>query len=126
MNHICRFSVEETSRLNRLLDTARDLAGCYGWICFRPAKSESDTLAVTSWSLFMEPSIWLMLDALDQDDDDLGVSLTHELIHVRQGAWRVFWGNFIWFITGYAGFPPHEVEAYDAVNLWYDHKEGNS
>jgi len=71
------------------------------------------------WSLFSRPTIILFPPAF-VDGDTLGITLTHELIHCRQGFWKVWWQNFSWAIMRRSGQPPIEDEASEAVNLWWD------
>jgi hypothetical protein len=86
---------------------------------------EPDTDATTSWTVrdfYRQPSITFTPLAFERGLDAVGVSFTHELIHCRQGFWRILWEKLCWLPPWRKGFPPHEVEAYDAVNLWYDYR----
>lgn len=85
---------------------------------------EEDTNAITEWPLkylFRTPIIKLSKQLLDQDTDRIGITLTHELIHCRQGFWMILTQNIWWTITRKPGFPPFEQEAYDSINDWYNY-----
>lgn len=79
---------------------------------------EPDTHAITSWPFLTIPIIRLLPSAFDQSDDDLGITIAHELVHCKQGWWRVFRENFTWAILRRSGFPPIELEAQEMVNKW--------
>ena len=86
---------------------------------------EEEGAAITTWSimnLFSNPKMTLF-DPAFSDITMLGITLTHELIHCRQGFWKVWWQNLVWAIGRRPGQPPIESEASEAVNLWWDDKE---
>jgi hypothetical protein len=88
--------------------------------------TEETPAAVIGWfpNIF-KPKITIAPEVFDKNDIEnfLGITLTHELIHARQGCLRVFWENFIWTILRKNGDPPIEEEAYNSVNLWWDYKK---
>ena len=85
-------------------------------------KIEEDTFAITSWPIryfWQTPIIRLSKSIFEQDIEMIGVTLTHELIHCRQGIFKIFWQNFTYAILRKKEFPPVEMEAYDSINSWY-------
>lgn len=83
---------------------------------------EGEGAAITTWSitsLFSRPVVTLF-DPAFVSLDTLGITLTHEFIHCRQGLWKVGWQNLLWAILRKSGQPPIEDEAYESVNLWWD------
>lgn len=90
-----------------------------------PLADGEEGAAITSWTilnLFIRPNT-ILFEPSFYDDDMLGITLTHELIHCRQGFWLILWQNLEWAILRKSGLPPFEEEAYDAVNTWYDSKD---
>lgn len=81
-------------------------------------QQEPDTHAITNL-LALVPTVTLFPSIMDQDDDELlGMTIGHELIHCRQGFWRIWWQNLIWCLLRRPGYPPVEEEAYNIVNIW--------
>jgi len=119
--HMFHGGNEVAHRVTKLLCKALDLVSFRKEldIHLEDQQLEQDTHAITKLSMWGQPPrITLLPSALALDDDQLGITLTHELFHCRQGAWKVFWQNLLWAVLRRSGFPPIEVEAYEAVNLW--------
>jgi len=88
--------------------------------------NEQDTFAFTIWPLkngFQTPVVQLTNQLMEQDQDTIGYTLTHEFIHCKQGFWHILTQNFWHIITFKKGFPRFEIEAYDSINKWYDKNE---
>jgi hypothetical protein len=91
-----------------------------------PNYTEETPAAEISWfpNPFI-PKIVIAPEVFAESDtyNNLGITLTHELIHARQGVWRIFWESLVWYITGQNGYPKFEEEAYDSVNIWWDNQK---
>jgi len=117
-------SEDEEKMFDGVIDRATCLSGYGGSVTISRGKRDplgdgDEGAALTSWTilnLFSRPRITLF-DPAFQDSDTLGVTLTHELIHCRQGFLKVTWQTLLWMMR--SGFPPIEEEAYDAINLWW-------
>lgn len=107
-----------------VLDNALKISGYKGKVIIQYMNNkEKDTYAITSWPLkyfFRIPVISLNKLIFGPDNNILGYTLTHELIHCRQGCWTIFYQNIKYLFK--KGFPPFEIEAYDSINQWYDAK----
>jgi len=122
------FQKYELDVLLPALEQAYRLAGYHGAVdIYRgktsPYTNEETASAVISWPfIFGKPKIVIAPEIFDYNDayNYLGLTLTHELIHARQGVWKVFWQNLIWTVLMKHGEPPIEEEAYNSVNLWWD------
>ena len=111
------------------MQIARELSGYDGEVSFRYGRDDEwhagDTDAWTTWSplnLWKRPCIKLFPRLFERGFDAIGICLTHELIHCRQGFFKVYWQKFVWAILRRSGYPPVEDEAYESVNLWHDHQ----
>lgn len=121
------FSKFEQGMLDDVRDKAEKLAKHDGDVLVRRGRrdtrsGEGEGAAITTWSitnLFARPRMTLF-DPAFSDVPTLGITLTHELIHCRQGFWKVWWQNLVWAVLRRSGEPPIEEEASDAVNLWWD------
>jgi len=113
----------ECQRIEALLPRAYAISGYTGSVTITAGVQEdaSDpTAAMTTWPGLATPVIAVSSTGLALDDDELGITLAHELVHCRQGFWRVMLTNVMWAILRRPGFPPTEEEAYETVNTWYD------
>ena len=122
------FSDTQQKMVDAVLPIARTLskyAGIVEIIAGDPDDSQAkDTDALTTWSPFHIwhiPKVRLFPGVFDRGQDALGVCITHELIHCRQGFWRVYGQKLWWGICHGEEEVPVEVEADEAVNLWFDH-----
>ena len=117
------FSEENKSQVLSVLKRAVSLSKCNREIYLSVIDDKKDTYALTDWPLklwFKKPIVKLTKTLLKQDKNTIGYTLTHELIHCRQGFWKILWQNIYYAVTFKKGFPPFEIEAYDSINLWYE------
>lgn len=121
------FNKEDREKLLKVLPQAIDISQCDREVFIELVSTkEEDTYAFADWPLkfwFKTPVIKLTTKLMEQDLNMIGLTLTHELIHCRQGFWTIFSQNFWYSITFNDNFPPFEIEAYNSVNLWYDYKK---
>jgi len=125
------FSSHELTLLKLALEPAYMLSDYDGPVKFCKGKNtknntEETPAAVISWfpniftpKITVSPEVFLQNDV----ENYLGITLLHELIHAKQGFWRIFWENLVWSICRKKGFPPFEEEAYNSVNIWWDKKD---
>lgn len=115
------FTSEQLDLLNGVVDKAIELSGCSFRPQVLPGREESDINGTTTWPFFNmwpfgKPTVYLTNGAFE-DEDMLGVTLTHEFIHCRQG-WFMIYKSKLGSLFGRPDFV--EDEAYNSVNLWYD------
>jgi hypothetical protein len=91
-----------------------------------PNYTEETPAAEISWfpnpfvpKIVIAPEVFVHSDTYN----NVGITLTHEFIHARQGVWRIFLEGLVWFIKGQKGYPSFEQEAYDSVNIWWDNQK---
>jgi len=91
-----------------------------------PNYTEETPSAEISWfpnpfipKIVIAPEVFAKPDAYN----NIGITLTHELIHARQGVWRIFWESLVWYIMNRKGYPSFEEEAYNSINLWWDNQK---
>lgn len=121
------FNFNRHSKLLSVLKRSIDISKCNREVVFECIDSkEVDTYAFTDWPLkyfFRKPVVKLTMKLMEQDRDTIGYTVTHELVHCRQGFWKILLQNMWYAVTFKKGFPPFEIEAYDTLNAWYDKNE---
>ena len=124
------FDFSKQSQLLSVLKQAINISKCNREVLIECIDSkESDTYAFTDWPLkyfFRKPIVRLTNKLMEQDRDTVGYTLTHELVHCRQGFWKILGQNIWYAITFRKGFPPFEIEAYNTLNDWYDQKKNKN
>jgi len=124
------FTEEQLATLKAIIPIARKLSGYDGVLHIAAGRENEflsfDTHAWTTWSpitLWQVPSVKVFPCLLEEGYDATGVCLTHELIHCRQGFWKVYGQKFLYTLMFWKkGEIPIEEEAYDSVNFWYDYQ----
>jgi hypothetical protein len=125
------FPEDELRSILKVMPKAHRLSGYDGAVRLKRGRRDSlrgdgEGAAITRWWPFSSP-VMTLFDAAFDDEDYLGITLTHELIHCRQGGFRVMWENFLWTLYDvlgvYRGEVPIEEEAEEAVNMWWDDHE---
>lgn len=126
------FSEDELRVILEVMPKAAKLSGYDGEVRLKRGKKDSldgegEGAAITRFWPFGSP-VMTLFDLAFEDEDYLGITITHELIHCRQGGLRVMWENFLWTLYDvfdvYNGEVPVEEEAEEAVNMWWDDKDG--
>lgn len=116
------FSNKHKADILSVLDKSLKISGYRGKVIFKyMSGKDDDTYAITNWPIkyFMKtPVVSLNKTVFWKDNNTLGYTLAHELIHCRQGAFRIFCENILYLFK--KGYPPFEMEAYDSINKWYD------